>query len=102
LNDIVEKGFDTHNFVNGLAEHYRNLLVCKDVRVATLLEVGEAVEQRYIDQAKSIDSAIIIRALGILSKADVDYKSAKNQRLLVEMALMQLCSIKQEQEKKNA
>jgi DNA polymerase-3 subunit gamma/tau len=102
LNDIIDKGFDTHNFLNGLAEHYRNLLVCKDVRVAALLEVGESVEQRYIDQAKPLDSALIIRALGVLSKADVDYKSAKNQRLLVEMALMQLCSIKQEQEKKNS
>ena len=102
LNDIIDKGFDTHNFLNGLAEHYRNLLVCKDVRVAALLEVGESVEQRYIDQAKPLDSALIIRALGVLSKADVDYKAAKNQRLLVEMALMQLCSIKQEQEKKNS
>jgi DNA polymerase-3 subunit gamma/tau len=102
LNDIIDKGFDTHNFLGGLAEHYRNLLMCKDVRVSSLLEVGEAVEQRYIDQAKPLESTLIIRALGVLSKADVEYKSAKNRRLLVEMALMQLCSIKQEQEKKNS
>lgn len=99
-NEIMEKGFDGHNFINGLASHFRNLLVCKDVRTASLLEVGETIEQRFITQAKEIDSSMILRALGVLSKTDVDYKSAKNQRLLVEMTLMQLCSIKQELEKK--
>ena len=53
LNDIIEKGFDPHNFVVGLADHYRNLLVCKDTRTAKLLEVGESVENRYIEQSKS-------------------------------------------------
>lgn len=102
LNDIIEKGFDGHNFIVGLADHYRNLLVCKDVRTAVLLEVSEAIQEKYIAQSKEIDAANLLRALGVLSKADVDYKVSKNQRLLVEMALMQLCSINQELEKKNS
>ena len=101
-NDIMEKGFDGHNFILGLSEHFRNLLVCKDVRTAKLLEVGESVENRYIEQSKLLDSAHIMRCLGVLSKADVDYKSSKNQRLLVEITIMQLCSIKSELEKKKA
>lgn len=101
LNDIVEKGFDLHHFIVGLSEHYRNLLVCKDMRTASLLEVGESVEQRYIDQAKGIDSPLILRSLAIISKGDVEFKASKNQRLLVELVLMQLCSLQQEQEKKN-
>lgn len=101
LNDIIEKGFDSHNFLVGLADHYRNLLICKDVRTAPLLEVGEVVEQRYIEQSKQLNGQLILRALAILSKSDIEYKSSKNQRLLVEMALMQLCSLQQEQEKKN-
>ncbi|TNF46677.1 MAG: DNA polymerase III subunit gamma/tau [Bacteroidetes bacterium] len=101
LNDIVEKGFDLHHFIVGLSEHYRNLLVCKDMRTASLLEVGESVEQRYIDQAKGIDSPVILRSLAIISKGDVEFKASKNQRLLVELVLMQLCSLQQEQEKKN-
>jgi DNA polymerase-3 subunit gamma/tau len=100
FNDIQEKGFDGHNFIVGLADHYRNLLVCKDVRTAKLLEAGESVENRFIEQAKILDSALILRSLGVLSKADVDYKVSKNQRLLVELALMQLCSVKNELEKK--
>ena len=101
LNDIVEKGFDMHNFLVGLADHYRNLLVCKDVRTAKLLEVGETIQEKYVEQSKLIDGNHLLRALGVLSRADVDYKTSKNQRLLVEMALMQLCSITQELEKKN-
>lgn len=102
LNDIIEKGFDGHNFIVGLANHYRNLLVCKDVRTASLLEVSESIQEKYVAQSKEIDAANLLRALGVLSKTDVDYKSSKNQRLLVEMALMQLCSINQELEKKNS
>lgn len=101
-NDIMEKGFDGHNFILGLSEHFRNLLVCKDVRTAKLLEVGESVENRYVEQAKLLEASYIMRALGVLSKADVDYKSSKNQRLLVEITIMQLCSIKNELEKKKA
>ena len=100
FNDIQEKGFDGHNFVVGLADHYRNLLVCKDVRTAKLLEVGESVETRFTEQAKLVESPYILRSLGVLSKTDVDYKASKNQRLLVELALMQLCSVKNELEKK--
>ena len=102
LNDIIEKGFDAHNFIVGLADHYRNLLVCKDERTAQLLEVSESIQQKYIDQSKVIDANHLLRALGVLSKSDVEYKAAKNQRLLVEITLMQLCSINQELEKKNA
>jgi DNA polymerase-3 subunit gamma/tau len=102
FNEILEKGFDTHNFIVGLSNHFRNLLVCKDERTADLLEVGEVAENRFIQQAKEVDSYTIMRSLALLSKADVEFKQAKNQRLLVEILLMQLCSLKQELEKKNA
>jgi DNA polymerase-3 subunit gamma/tau len=102
LNDILEKGFDGHQFITGLAEHFRNLLICKDPRTVSLLEVGEMTEKQYVEQAKKVESYFSMRALAILSKADVDFKAAKNQRLLLEVCLMQLCSIKAEQEKKNA
>jgi len=101
LNDIVEKGFDPHHFVVGLAEHYRNLLVCKDPRTAKLLEVADSVQHKYLEQSKLLDTLLLLRAISILSKADIEYKAAKSPRLLVEIALMQLCSLKSELEKKN-
>jgi DNA polymerase-3 subunit gamma/tau len=102
FNDIVEKGFDIHNFIVGLSEHFRNLLLCKDNKSVALLEVADLVQQKFIEQAKELDQHTILRALAIMNKTDVEFKSAKNQRLLVEVCLMQLCSLKSEAEKKNA
>lgn len=99
-HEIVDHGFDGHQFIIGLSEHYRNLLICKDPKTHALLEVAEQVKTRYKEQAAALDAQHILRALGVLSATDTSYKAAKNQRLLVELALMQLCSIKQELEKK--
>ena len=101
LHDVYEKGFDGHNFLSGLADHYRNLLVCKDSRTLPLLEVPDVIQQRFSEQAGAIEAQRIMRALNVLSKTDVEFKSSKNQRLLLEVSLLQLCSLKQEQEKKN-
>lgn len=101
FNEILNKGFDGHNFINGLSEHFRNLLVCLDAKTVNLLEVGETIKERYLAQAKAANLSDLITSLGICNKADVQYKSSKNQRLLIEVTLMQLCSVNlQEQEKK--
>lgn len=101
-DDILERGFDGQNFLLGLAEHFRNLMVCKDPKTHKMIEAGEKIKQRYLDQAATIELPFIMRSLGVISKTDLDYKASKNKRLLVEIALMQLCSIKSEQEKKNS
>ena len=100
FNDILEKGFDAHHFLSGISTHYRNLLVCKNEKSVGLLEVPASTEKKYIEQSKLLPYPTITRALYALSKADTSYKSSKNQRLLVEVVLMELCSLKQEQEKK--
>lgn len=102
FNEVMEKGFDGHHFVSGLADHVRNLLVCKDPRTVNLLEVGEMTEKQFLEQSKRLDAMFAIRSLAVLSKTDVDYKASRNQRLLVEMALMQICSLKNELEKKKS
>ena len=91
FNEILSKGFDGHNFLLGLGEHLRNLLVGKDQQTISLLEVSAALKGRYAAQAAACDQNFLLRALGEISKADVSYKSARNQRLLVEMTLMRLC-----------
>jgi DNA polymerase-3 subunit gamma/tau len=90
FDDILRKGFDAHNFLIGLGEHLRNILVSKDPQTVALLEVSESLKQRYAVQAQLCTLQFLLKALALISKTDVNYKSAKNQRLLVEMALMQL------------
>jgi DNA polymerase-3 subunit gamma/tau len=90
FDEILKQGFDAHNFLIGLGEHLRNLLVSKDAQTTSLLEVSESLKQRYSEQSQKCTLNFLLKALALISKTDVNYKSAKNQRLLVEMALMQL------------
>lgn len=92
FNEILNNGFDGHNFINGLAEHFRNLLVSQDSETINLLEVGTNIKEKYKEQAQKGSTDLYIQFLSIISKADVSYKSSKNHRLLVEIMLMQLCS----------
>jgi DNA polymerase-3 subunit gamma/tau len=106
LDEILKRGFDGHNFLVGFAEHLRNLLVCKDVATLQLLEVSENVKIKYNQQSQQAPMLFLLKSLSVLNKCDVSYKSAKNQRLHVEMALIQLCYLNsntasQEAEKKN-
>ena len=93
FNEILNKGFDGHHFINGLAEHLRNLLVCRDEITLQLLEVSASIRERYKTQSKKTEVDFLLRGLSILNKADVQYKASRNQRLLVELTLLQLCSL---------
>ncbi len=101
FHEISDKGFDGQHFLVGLGEHFRNLLVCKDQITHQLLEVGDTIKQRYHTQSSAIDSKLILSGLDVISQADVNYRISKNQKLLVELTLMKLCSLHyQEGEKK--
>ena len=62
----------------------------KDPQTMTLIEVSDMLKKRYVEQSQKCQLNYLLRALALISKTDVNYKSAKNQRLLVEMTLMQL------------
>ena len=103
-NEIINNGFDGHQFIAGLGEHLRNLLVCKDAVTVQLLEVSEAIKQKYLKQAEACSTQFLLKSLGIINRCDVSYKSAKNQRLQVEIALLQMSYLNaspSEAEKKN-
>lgn len=92
-NEILANGFDGHNFISGLGEHLRNLLVSKDPQTLKLLEVGENIAAKYKQQAGACPQHFILSALRITNHADLNYKQAKNQRLFIEMALISLCAL---------
>lgn len=93
FDSILKKGFDSHIFMTGLSEHFRDLLVCKDEATLSLLEVGERSKAHYLKQSQSCSLQFIIQALDICNECDVQYKMSKNKRMLVELNLMRLCSL---------
>jgi DNA polymerase III subunit gamma/tau len=93
FNEILEKGFDGHNFISGLNSHLRDLLVCKDEATLPLLETTASVKQRYLKQTERCHVDFLFKALEIGTNCDLTYKSSKNQRLHVELALIRLCRL---------
>jgi len=101
-NDILSKGFDGHHFIMGLASHFRDLLVCKNQETINLLEVGEQVKTMYFEQSQKTETQFLIEGIDIANTSDLKYKNSQNQRLLVELCLMQLASLTFQGEKKNS
>ncbi len=100
-DDILSKGFDGHHFIAGLASHFRDLLVCKNPTTVALLEVGDQVKQMYLEQSAKTSNEFLMDAIDLANSCDLKYKSSRNQRLLVELCLLQLASLTFEREKKN-
>lgn len=93
FNEILEKGFDGHQFVVGLLEHFRNLLVCKDAVTVKLLQVTETIQRKYLEQSAAAPVSFLVSALSVGSQCDIHYKQAKQQRLHVEITLVKLASL---------
>ncbi|WP_435415117.1 DNA polymerase III subunit gamma/tau [Polaribacter aestuariivivens] len=100
LNTVLEKGFEGHHFINGLASHFRDLLVAKDKATLNLLEVGDATKKKYLKQAEKASIPFLMQAISKANDCDLNYRASKNQRLLVELTLMQIASITFDGEKK--
>ena len=93
FNDILNHGFDAGHFVTGFAQHLRDVLVSKDPQTLPLLETGESMRVRYGQQAQRCHPMWIFLALDILNTCDINYRTARNKRLTVELALVKLCQL---------
>lgn len=94
FDEILNNGFDGNNFINGLATHFRNLLVGKDSTTIRLLEVSENIKQKYLEQCRQTELSFLLTALNLANSCDLNYKNSKNQRLQVELALIKMCHIR--------
>ena len=101
FNKTLALGFDGHHFISGLASHFRDLMVCQHESTIALLEVGDGAKQLYLEQSKKTSKPFLLQALTIANDCDLNYKTSKNQRLLVELTLMKLASINFDGQKKN-
>ena len=99
-NDILSKGFDGHHFISGLATHFRDLLVSKNPATLPLLEMGEAAQKLYGLQSQQAGHDFLLKGIDLANDCDLKYKVSQNQRLLVELTLMQITSITFDGEKK--
>ena len=93
FDGVLARGFDAHHFLSGLGNHIRNLMVCRDVSTLKLMEATPEVKTRFSAQSAQTDLHFIIDALTVVNEADVQYRTSQHQRLLVELAVMKICSL---------
>lgn len=93
FNDILDKGFEGLHFINGLASHFRNLLVCKDESTIKLLDISDELKNKYITQARKSNTTFILRALDFANTSSIEYKESSNRRLCIEISLLKMANI---------
>ena len=98
LNNVINKGFDGGQLINGLARHVRNVLMAKDPQTLPLLETSEQQREKYKVQAQKADSRFFYQALRFMNDCDVNYRQSSNKRLLVELTLIEIAQITQQDE----
>ena len=93
FNEILNKGFEGNIVISGLASHFRDLLVASDPATHPLLECGEELCKRYIEQATKCPPKFLFRAIKLCNDCDANYRSSRNKRLLAELTIIQLSQI---------
>ena len=99
FDQVLSKGFDGHQFIVGLASHFRDLWMCKHPDTISLIEVGSSTQKKYLTQSEMADLSFLEKAITLTNECDLQYKGSKNQRLHVELCLMQIASVEDEKKK---
>ena len=91
--DIRDHGFDSKFFVNGLAQHLRDLMVAAEPSTVSLLEMNDDVAKLYTAEAAKFTPLFYYQALDLCNKCDLSFDTASNKQLLVELTLIKLCQL---------
>jgi DNA polymerase III gamma/tau subunit len=100
FNEVLTRGFDARNFINGYAGHLRDLMVCKDPATVELMEVGAGFREKYLSQSVQVPLSFLYEGLEICNQADIQFRASRNQRLTIELALVRLARLSEAQKKK--
>ena len=99
-DDLMKRGIDPLQFIKGLGDFYRNLMLAKDPKTLDLMEVGEEIKTSFQEESKLHSTAYILDAIALINSFEANYKSITNKRVHTELALMQLASLHFDGEKK--
>ncbi len=101
-HDICQKGFESEQFVLGLMAHIRDLMMIRDVKTASILDVAESLTARYESQAALTTTSFLLSSLSVLNDCDINLPRSQNKRLSVEIALSKICYLNRVIDKKKS
>lgn len=93
VDAVVKQGYDFQEFLSGLSEHLRNILVAITTKSDELIEATEYYKKRYLEEAKQFNESDVLRMLKIVNDAEITIKWSPQPRLKLEMVITQLASI---------
>jgi DNA polymerase III subunit gamma/tau len=100
FDEVLARGFDARNFINGYAAHLRDLMVCKNPETIQLMEVGAGIKEKYLAQSDQVSLSFLYDGLEICNQADIQFRGSRNQRLTIELALVKLARLSADSKKK--
>ncbi len=99
FNEILEHGFDAQNFIISLGNHFRDLLVCKDPKTIDLLDVGEGIRLRYMEQSAKCDPAFLLQAIDICTQCDIHVPNFPQSQVTGRVELLKLAGLTAEKKR---
>jgi DNA polymerase-3 subunit gamma/tau len=101
FDEVLKKGIEGHQFISRLTKHFRDLMLCKEIKTIPLLEISESLQKEHEEQAKKLTLNYLLDALDLAHDCELNFKNSNNKRLHVELCVMQLASLHFDGEKKN-
>jgi DNA polymerase-3 subunit gamma/tau len=94
VSHVVRSGYDLQEFLAGLAEHLRNLLVAHSLGGDALDGVAESTRRRYAEEAERFGEADLLRLLTVAGDAEDDVKNSPQPRLKLETTLLKMAQMR--------
>ena len=98
FNEICDKGYNEKEFLTGLANHFRNILIAKSKESHAIFDFNKNLLSSFVSQGELIDKNQIVEIITIIEQSIFKYNQVENKKLLVEITLMKICRVKDNEE----
>ena len=93
VDDLMSGGYDLREFLSGLMEHFRNLLVARVVGATELIEASDVTRARYGETAAKFSVSDLLRAQRLIHGTDQALRYTAQPRFRLEADLVQLVTM---------
>ncbi len=93
VHDVIFNGYDLNEFLIGLNDHLRNLLIVRATNSSKRLDVAETYLEKYEKVAQKFDETDLLRLIKIVSDTENNIKRSTNPQLMLELALIKMIDL---------
>ena len=90
FNQICDRGYNEKEFLSGLANHFRNILVAQSQESHHIFDFNKNLLESFINQGKLINQHFLVEKISVIENAIFKYNQVENKKMLVEITLMKI------------